>query len=59
MKQEIKNLKTSEVSKNLQFNYKTMLSYCLKYGRKTGSKNPKVIKTKNERIIVVSKCLVC
>ena len=31
-----------------------MLSYCLKF-----KKNPKVIKTKNGRIMLLSKCTVC
>ena len=36
-----------------------MLSYCLKYRKNTESKNPKVARTKNGRIIVLSKCAVC
>ena len=36
-----------------------MLSYCLKCKRYTESKNPKVVKTKNERIMVLSNCVVC
>ena len=36
-----------------------MLSYCLKCKRYTESKNPKVVKTKNERIMVLSNCAVC
>ena len=36
-----------------------MLSYCLKYRRKTESKNPKVMRTKNGRIMLLSKCAVC
>ena len=36
-----------------------MLSYCLTYRKNTGSKNPKFIKTKNERIMLLSKCEVC
>ena len=36
-----------------------MLSYCLKCKRYTESKNPKVVKTKNERIMVLSNCAIC
>ena len=36
-----------------------MLSYCLKCGKNTESQNPQVIKTKNGRITVLSKCAVC
>ena len=39
--------------------YKTMLSYCLKYKKNTKSKNPKVVRTKNGRIMLLSKCSVC
>ena len=33
-----------------------MLSYCLKCRKNTESKNPKVVKIKNGRIILLSKC---
>ena len=36
-----------------------MLSYCLKCRKKTESKNPKVVKTKNERIMLSSDFAVC
>ena len=36
-----------------------MLSYCLKCRKNTESKNPKVIRTKNGRIMLVSKYAVC
>ena len=36
-----------------------MLSYCLKCRKNAQSKNPEVIKTKNGRIMLLSKCLVC
>ena len=36
-----------------------MLSYCLECRKNTGSKNPKVARTKNGRILLSSKCLVC
>ena len=36
-----------------------MLSYCLKCGKNTESKTRKVVRTKNGRIILLSKCSVC
>ena len=36
-----------------------MLSYCLKCRKDTESKNSKVVKTKNGRIMLLSKCTVC
>ena len=39
--------------------YKTMLSYCLKCRKNVESKNPKVVKIKNGRIMLLSKCAVC
>ena len=36
-----------------------MLSYCLKCRKNTESKNPKVAKPKNGRIMLLSKCTVC
>ena len=36
-----------------------MLSYCLKCRKNTETKNPKVAKTKNRRIMLLSKCAVC
>ena len=36
-----------------------MLSCCLKCRENTGSKNPKVVKTKNGEIMLLSKCEVC
>ena len=38
--------------------YKTMLLYCLKCRKNTESKNLKVARTKNERIMLLSKCAV-
>ena len=35
-----------------------MLLYCLKCKRIKDSKNPKIIKTKNERVMVLLSCLV-
>ena len=36
-----------------------MLSYCLKCRKNTESKNPNAVKTKNERIMLLSKCAIC
>ena len=36
-----------------------MLLSCLKCRKNTESKNPKVARTKNERIMLLSKCAVC
>ena len=36
-----------------------MLSHYLKCRKNTGSKNPKVVRTKNGRIMLLSKCAVC
>ena len=36
-----------------------MLSYCLKRRKNTESKNPKVVRIKNGRIMLLSKCSVC
>ena len=36
-----------------------MLSYCFKCRKNTESKNPKAVKTKNERIMLLSRCAVC
>ena len=36
-----------------------MLCYCLKCRKNTQSKNPEIIKTKNGRIILLSKCSAC
>ena len=36
-----------------------MLSYCLKCRKNTKSKDLKVIRTKNRRTMLLSKCLVC
>ena len=35
-----------------------MSSYCLKWTKNTESKNPKVVKTKNGRIMLLLKCAV-
>ena len=36
-----------------------MLSYCLKCRKNKESKNPKVARTENGRIMMLSKCTVC
>ena len=36
-----------------------MLSYCLKCRKNTKSKNLKVVRAKNRRIMLLSKCAVC
>ena len=36
-----------------------MLPYYLKCKKNTESKNPKVVRTKNGRIMLLSNCLVC
>ena len=36
-----------------------MFSNCLKCRKNTESKKPEVVKTKNERIMLLSKCAVC
>ena len=36
-----------------------MLSYCFKCRKNTESKNSKVIRSKNERIIFLTNCSVC
>ena len=35
------------------------MSYCLKCRKNTDSKNPEVVRTKNGRITLLSKCTVC
>ena len=46
-----KKSKILAINKSLNYLYKTMLSYCLKYRKNTESKNPEVVKTKNQRIM--------
>ena len=36
-----------------------MSSYCLKYKKNTGSINPRVSKTSNGKMIILSKCAIC
>ena len=49
----------NDLLKKIQSNYKTMLSYCLKCRKNTESKNPKVVKTKNGRMMQLSNSAVC
>ena len=59
MKEETKNLKTlSSLSKILVY-YKTILYYCLKCRKSIENKKPKVLQTKNGKIMLLSKCTVC
>ena len=36
-----------------------MLSYCLRCRKNTETENPKVVKIKNRRIMLLSRCSVC
>ena len=36
-----------------------MSSYCLNFRKNTGNKNPEVVKSKNRKIILLSKCAMC
>ena len=36
-----------------------MNTYCLSYKKYTGNINPKVIKTKNNRKMMLSRCFIC
>ena len=56
---ERRNKKFKENSSPKILVYKILLSYCLKCRKNTESKNPKVAKTKNGRIILLSICAVC
>ena len=58
MKEEIKNVKTESAYQRFQSIYKTMLSYCLKC-RKIQKIKIQVARTKNGRIMLLSKCPVC
>ena len=59
MKAQIKNLKTSAVHQGFYSFYKIMLSYCVKYGKNTESKNPRVIKTNKGKLMLSLKCALC
>ena len=53
----IRNKKFQQIE--IQTIYKTMLSYCLKCRKNTESKNPKAVRTKSDRTMLLSKCKVC
>ena len=53
MKEEIKNYNDKQTI------YKTIMSYYLKCRKNTESKNPKVVRAKSGRIILLPKCEVC
>ena len=36
-----------------------MLSHCFKYRKHTERKNPDIARTKNERIMLLSNCVMC
>ena len=55
MKEGIKILKTSTIHQRFQSNDKTMLSYCLKCKKKTESKNPRFVKTRKLKPMLLSK----
>ena len=49
----------SKILLNKSLNYiKTMLSYCLKCRKNIENKNPKVMRTKNGMILLLSNCVV-
>ena len=53
-----KKIKNSN-DKYIQIIYKTILLHCLKCSKNTESKNHRVAKIKNERIILSSNCALC
>ena len=57
MKEEIKNFKTQTV--HWRFIYEKMLSYCLKCKKNMESRNPRDVRRKNGRIILLSEYVVC
>ena len=40
-------------------NYKTMISYCLKFQKNSESINPRISKTSNNKTMLLSKCAIC
>ena len=58
-KEEIKNLKIWPVYQKFLSVYKAKLSYCLKCWKNLENKNPKVLKIKSRRRMVLSKCAMC
>ena len=56
----LKSRKLKDYEINLKvYIYETMFSNCLKSRKNTESKKPEVVKTKNERIMLLSECAVC
>ena len=43
----------------IEYYKETMLSYCLKCKKNTGSINPKISKTTNGNTVILSKCTIC
>ena len=43
----------------LSLKYKTMSFHCLKCKTTTENINPRVLKTKNEKAMIISKCAIC
>ena len=51
--------RNESINKSLNSKYKTMLSYCLKCRKNTKNINPKISKTNNGKIMLLSKCAIC
>ena len=58
LKESIRMMK-SQRSDTENIEYKTMSSYCLKCRKNTENINPKVLKAKNDKAMVLSKCAIC
>ena len=43
----------------IEYYKETMLSYCLKCKKNTGSINPKISETTNGNMVILSKCTIC
>ena len=48
-----------KLKKYILIKYKAILSYCLKCRKNTESINPRVLKTRNGKTIILSKCAIC
>ena len=55
MKEKIENFKALAIQQRFKSIYKTMLSYCFECRKNTESKNPKLDRIKNGRIMILSK----
>ena len=53
-----KKFKTQNQSVKMHWNFKTMLSFCLKCKQNTKGKNPRVSKANNKQLMILSKCAV-